>query len=196
VAAAPLSLFVAASLALAVTPGPGVAYIVARTLAEGRRAGLWSVAGVALGNLANAALAGVGLAALLALWPAALPLLRLAGGLYLIGLGVMAWRARPAPGAAAARAPLRDGFWVALLNPKTALFFAAFLPPFIDPAGSAALQSLALGALFALIAALTDALWVLAAAGVAPRLSRRAGAGRALAAAVYVALGLFTLWPR
>ena len=105
------SLFVAASFVLAVTPGPGVLFIVARTLAEGRRAGLWSVAGVALGNIVNAAAASLGLAALLALWPPALPVLRVAGGLYLVWQGIVAWRAR-APtagcragrGAAAARA--------------------------------------------------------------------------------------------
>ena len=197
---ASLTAFVAASLVLAVTPGPGVLYIVTRTLAQGRRAGLASVAGVALGNFANAAAASLGLAALFALWPPSYTLVRVAGGLYLLWLAWVAWRTPP-PGAArppmtAPRQMLRDGFFVALLNPKTALFFAAFLPSFIDPTGSALGQSLGLGALFVAIAALTDSAWVLGAGLAAPRLRRGRRAGRALSAAVYAGLGLFALWPR
>jgi threonine/homoserine/homoserine lactone efflux protein len=126
-----LAAFVAASLVLAITPGPGVLFIVARTLAEGRRAGLAAVAGVAAGNLANAVAASLGLAALLALWPPGFTLMRIGGGAYLIALGLLALRAPadPAPPAAG-----RQAFWVALLNPKTMIFFAALLPPFLDPA--------------------------------------------------------------
>ncbi len=114
------------------------------------------------------------------------------------GSASAAWRAAPstAGSQAPAAAPLRQGFVVALLNPKTALFFAAFLPPFLDPAGSAVLQSLGLGALFVAIAALTDSAWVLGAGWMASRLRRSERAGRALAAAVYIVLGLFALWPR
>ena len=110
-------------------------------------------------------------------------------------------RAAPAgPAAAAAAAPdwrraARDGFWVALLNPKTTLFFAAFLPQFIDVHGPAAAQSLLFGASFVAIAAVTDSLWVLAAARATPRLAGLGGrpaAGRYATAAVYIGLGLLT----
>lgn len=126
-----LTAFTAASLALAITPGPGVLFIVARTLAEGRAAGLCAVAGVAAGNLVNAVAASLGLAALFALWPTAFTALRWGGGLVLLWLGWAAWRP-PAPDTAA---PARQAFWVALLNPKTTLFFAALLhPSWIRPA--------------------------------------------------------------
>jgi threonine/homoserine/homoserine lactone efflux protein len=186
-----LAAFAVASLVLAITPGPGVLFIVARTLAEGRAAGLRAVAGVAAGNGANAVAASLGLAALFTLWPAAFTALRWGGGLYLLWLGWTAWRA-PAHDSAA---PLRQAFWVALLNPKTTLFFAALLPPFLDPAGSAVAQSLALAALFVAIAAGTDALYALAAGTLAHRLPGAARAGRFAAVAVYLALGLYALWP-
>jgi threonine/homoserine/homoserine lactone efflux protein len=183
--------FLLASLALALMPGPGMLYIATRTLAQGRRAGLASVAGVAMGNFANAALAAVGLAALLAAWPAALTALRWVGGLYLIWLGVSAWRRQPDAPPAAARNALRQGLWVALLNPKTTLFFAAFLPPYLDPARPALAQSLQLGALFVAIAAATDSGVVLAAQRLRRPLAARAG--RTGVAVVYAALGLFAI---
>jgi threonine/homoserine/homoserine lactone efflux protein len=183
--------FAAASLVLAVTPGPGVLFIVARTLAAGRRAGLLAVAGVAAGNFANAVAASLGLAALFALWPPAFTVVRVAGGAYLVWLGIVAWRAP----AAAPAAPGRQAFWVALLNPKTTLFFAALLPPFLDPAGSAVAQSLLLGAMFVAIAAATDSVYALAAGALAPRLAGGARWGRWIAATVYIGLGLYAAWP-
>jgi threonine/homoserine/homoserine lactone efflux protein len=209
-----LAPFAAASLALAVSPGPGVLFIVAHTLAHGRRAGLRAVAGVAAGNAANAVAASLGLAAVFAAWPPAYTAVRLAGGLVLIAMAWMAWR-RPAPGgeagpgsdapggkasgsgpaATATSFPSTTGqaFWVALLNPKTTLFFAALLPPFLDPAGSAVAQSLALSAVFVLIAAATDSLYALAASAAAPRLSGGAALGRWVAAAVYLGLGVWAV---
>jgi threonine/homoserine/homoserine lactone efflux protein len=190
--------FALASLVLAATPGPGVVYIVTRSVAQGRRAGLMSVAGVALGNLGNAMGASLGLAALLAVSSVAFTVVKLAGAAYLLYLG---WRAlRPsaiAPVDAGFAPPeagriLREGFVVALLNPKTALFFAAFLPQFMDPAASAFLQSAAFGAAFVLIAASTDTAYVLAAAAAAPALGAGSAWGRYVAAAVYLGLGLYT----
>ena len=191
--------FALASLVLAATPGPGVVYIVTRTLTQGRRAGLASVAGVALGNLGNALAASLGLAALMAVSTLAFDAVRLAGAAYLVMLGIQALRAAPlpqrfAPGPAPRwRRILRDGFVVALLNPKTALFFAAFLPQFIDPTHSAALQSVRFGAAFVAIAACTDTAYVLAAGLVAPALGKANGAsriGRRAAAAAYIGLGI------
>ena len=200
--AATLAAFAAASLVLSVTPGPGVLYVVTRTLAQGRRAGLASSAGVALGNFGNAVGASIGLAALFALSALAFTIVKWAGVAYLLWLGLQALRRPPAaapdaPRFAAPRlgAVFRDGFLVALLNPKTALFFAAFLPQFIDPAGSAIAQSIALGTLFVAIAASTDAGYVMAAHAAAPTLGR-AGRGRAwgryLTAGAYFGLAVFT----
>lgn len=206
-----LTAFLLASLVLAVTPGPGVVYVVTRTLAQGRAAWLASVLGVAIGNLGNALSAALGLAALFAVSALAFELVTLAGAAYLLWLGWRTLRAPVADGAGVAlpaTAPLvtrqvlrdvfRDGFVVALLNPKTTLFFAAFLPQFIEPAGASPMaQTLLLGGLFVLIAACTDGAYVLAAGRVAPWLARhrtRSGAaGRWIGAAIYVSLGLYAV---
>lgn len=195
--------FVVASLVLALTPGPGVLYIVARCVSQGRRAGIASLAGVAGGNLANALAAALGLAALMAVVPAAFTVVQWAGAAYLVWLGVQALRHTVAPGAAPETAPqalrtvFRDGFVVALLNPKTTLFFAAFLPQFVSPdGGSPALQSVLLGALFVAIAAATDLGYVFASTLLVPRLARLRGAsaaGRYLSAGTYFGLGIFAV---
>lgn len=196
--------FLFASLALAITPGPAVIYVLTRTLAQGRRAGLASVAGVALGNLGNALGAAVGLAALFAISSLAFSVVKYAGAAYLVYLGIKALRApEPQPGQAAEPAfgpaqagrIFRDGFVVALLNPKTAIFFAAFLPQFMDPAASAMAQSLLLGAVFVAIAAITDLMYVFAASALAPALGRMKGAGAAgryVTASAFIGLGIFT----
>jgi threonine/homoserine/homoserine lactone efflux protein len=199
-----LAAFLAASVVLAVVPGPAVLYIVARTVAQGVRVGLASVAGVALGNLGNAWAASLGIAALVAVWPRALDAMRVAGAAWLLWLAWQALRAAPrdpadpvARGAASPRRAFVDGAAVALLNPKTALFFAAFLPQFVAPGDDAtpALQAMTLSALFVAIAATTDVAWVLLAARLSPRLGPFAG-GRAAArigAAVFVALAIAAL---
>jgi threonine/homoserine/homoserine lactone efflux protein len=196
-----LAAFLLASLALAVTPGPAVIYVVTRTLAQGRRAGLASVVGVALGNLGNAIGASIGLAALFAISSLAFTVIKYAGAAYLVYLGIKAVRASDAEvaqvqfGTARLRTIFRDGFIVALLNPKTAIFFAAFLPQFMDPAGSAMLQSIALGVVFVVIASLTDTVYVMAASTIAPLLGRMRGAsaiGRYVTASAFIGLGVFT----
>jgi len=184
-----LSAFLLASLVLAIIPGPAVLYIVTRSLVQGRRSGLTSVVGVALGNLGNAIGASLGLAALFAVSSVAFTVVKYAGAAYLVYLGVQALRA-PAP-ETRAEAPrpvrlqriFRDGFLVALLNPKTAVFFAAFLPQFMDPASPAIPQGVVLGALFVGIAGITDTAYALAASTVAPVLTR---AGRLRAAGRYL----------
>ncbi|MEC3765045.1 MULTISPECIES: LysE family translocator [Cupriavidus] len=197
-----LTAFVVASLALAITPGPAVVYIVTRTLAQGRQAGLASIGAVALGNLGNAIGASLGLAVLFSVSALAFTVVKYAGAAYLIWLGVRALRGgggadggTPEVSPRSLRQVVRDGFVVALLNPKTAIFFAAFLPQFMNPAGSALAQSLALGVAFVLIAATTDACYVMAAAAVMPAL-RRAGRARALGryltGAAFIGLGVFT----
>jgi threonine/homoserine/homoserine lactone efflux protein len=192
--------FLLATLVLAVTPGPGVVYIVARTLAQGRAAGLASVAGVALGNLGNALGAAIGLAALFAVSSLAFAVVKYAGAAYLVFLGIRALQRPAATVPATFQAPrlrriLRDGVLVALLNPKTALFFAAFLPQFMDPARPAVAQAALLGGVFVLVAATTDIAYVLAASVVGPAFvgaRRGAAASRYLSAATFIGLGLFT----
>jgi len=190
--------FLVASLVLAITPGPGVTYIVTRSIAQGRAAGLASVLGVALGNLGNGIGAAVGLAILFARIPTAYDVVRIAGALYLALLGVLALRA-PAMKkdattlASSSLAIVRDGFFVALLNPKTALFFAAFLPQFV--ATPSALEAALYAASFVAIAAVTDAGYALAASRIAPMLKsdRAAAVMRWAPACVYFALAILAL---
>src|SRR5271155_1602925 len=173
-----LSAFLVASFILAVTPGPGVFYIVTRSAASGRRHGLASVAGVAIGNLANAIGASAGLAALFSVSTVAFTVVKYAGALYLAYLGVQALRgadtaraqqrATPAP----LRRVFRDGFVVALLNPKTAIFFAAFLPQFMSSETASLMQSAALGSMFVAIAAVTDSAYAVSAAKLGPVLGQ------------------------
>jgi len=196
-----LSAFVLASLVLAIIPGPAVLYIVTRSLVQGRRSGLTSVVGVALGNLGNAIGASLGLAALFAVSSVAFTVVKYAGAAYLVYLGVQALRA-PAPETRAEASPpvrlqriFRDGFLVALLNPKTAVFFAAFLPQFMDPALPAIPQGFLLGALFVGIAGITDTAYALTASTVAPLLARAGrlrAAGRYLFGGTFIGLGVLT----
>ena len=218
-----ITAFLLASLILAVTPGPAVVYLLTRTLAHGRHAGFASLAGIALGNFGNALGASIGLAALFAASTFAFTAVKLAGALYLIYLGIRTLIAAPAgppllqPEAPSAGSVFRAGFLVAMLNPKTAIFFAAFLPQFIDPsAGSPMVQSVLLGGLFVVIAASTDAVYVLVASRVAQRRGSAAGmtgnahsaeaaaievqgrfaelgrSGRYLASASFIGLGIWT----
>ncbi|MDD2701445.1 MAG: LysE family translocator [Sideroxydans sp.] len=194
-----LSAFLLASLILAVTPGPGVLYIVTRSLVQGRRCGLVSVAGVALGNLGNALAASLGLAALFAVSSLAFSIVKFAGALYLIHLGVRMLRNAPAdatvcmPEHEPTGRIFRDGFVVALLNPKTTLFFAAFLPQFLSGEAAPVFQGMLLGSIFVTVAAVTDSLYALAAGAAAPvlhsfsirRAARYSGGG------LYIGLGIF-----
>lgn len=200
----PLPLFLAflvASFALAITPGPGVLYIVTRSLGQGRKAGLASVAGVALGNLGNALGASLGLAALFAVSSTAFTIVKFAGAFYLFALGISTLRntgesASPSEmSSPSATRILRDGFLVALLNPKTTLFFAAFLPQFLGEAAGTPVRCLTLGVLFVLIAATTDSLYAMLAGFIAPFLKNMKSAGslgRYVSGTIYMGLGLLT----
>jgi threonine/homoserine/homoserine lactone efflux protein len=188
--------FCVASLVLVAVPGPAIAYLVTRALADGRRGGLASVLGVEAGTLVHVAAAAIGLSALVASQPGALLVLRWAGVAYLLWMALQAFRSRGAasPGVERPATTARQAFWqgltVEVLNPKTALFFVAFLPQFVDPAhGSAATQILVLGGAFVLIAGVCDTAWVLGATLARRRLRVKAdGALRSTTALVYVAL--------
>lgn len=193
--------FVAASLILAITPGPGVLYIVTRSLTQGRHAGLASVGGVALGNLGNAIGASLGLAALFAVSSIAFTAVKYCGALYLVYLGVRMLRFplstvhAKALSSTPVRRIFRDGFFVALLNPKTAVFFGAFLPQFMAAGTAPILQAVTLGALFVAIAAITDALYAIAAGTLSLMITHVRGVSmfsRYLAGCTYIGLGIGT----
>jgi threonine/homoserine/homoserine lactone efflux protein len=196
-----LGLFVAAALALLLVPGPAVLYIVARSIDQGRAAGLVSVLGVHLGSLVHVAAAAVGLSSLLVSSAVAFSVVKYAGAAYLIYLGVRALIAREEPEDVEVRAAplgklLRQGAVVNILNPKTALFFLAFLPQFVDPnAGHVALQLVFLGLVFVALGLVTDSLYALAAGAAGEWLrSNRVyvGARRWVSGTVFIGLGLAT----
>jgi threonine/homoserine/homoserine lactone efflux protein len=143
-------LFLAAALVVAITPGPGIFYIVARTLAGGRTEGLASSVGLGLGGLVHVLAGAVGLSALVMASAEAFTLLKIAGGLYLVWLGIKTWREARVVGptqvqTTGARRAFREGIVVEALNPKTAAFFLAFIPQFIDPSANIAAQFVVLG---------------------------------------------------
>jgi threonine/homoserine/homoserine lactone efflux protein len=192
--------FCAAALALAVVPGPAVLYIVAQSVDQGRLAGLVSALGIGVGGLVHVLAATIGLSSLLASSATAFTIVKYAGAAYLVILGIRRLLSRETAEAEVARIPRTrrrlfvDGVVVNVLNPKTALFFIAFLPQFVDPeAGTAGLQIFALGLIFVVIALSSDSLWALA-AGTAGAWLRRSrwylGVKRWVTGLVFVGLGL------
>jgi threonine/homoserine/homoserine lactone efflux protein len=172
-------LFALASVVLLITPGPAVLYIVARSVAQGRRAGLVSVLGIHLGTIFHILAAAAGLSALVMSSALAFAVVKYAGAGYLIWIGIQTLLAKD-PQAAAPDAALpslrrvfRDGFVVNLFNPKTAIFFLAFLPQFIAPErGGVFWQILILGFTFMGLGILSDGAFALA-AGTAGDFLRR-----------------------
>jgi len=194
-----LALFVGAALLLLVVPGPSVLYIVTQSVSYGRRAGISSVAGITTGTLVHIAAATVGLSALLASSALAFDMVKYLGAAYLIAVGI-----RRLAGLEREQAPYprrtrdlgrlyRQGIVVNVLNPKTALFFLAFLPQFVEPTrGAAWVQILALGLLFAALGFLSDSVWAAVAGTLGERLRRSArfpAVQRYVSGSVFVGLG-------
>jgi threonine/homoserine/homoserine lactone efflux protein len=194
---ATLALFTGAALALIVVPGPAVLYVVAQAVDQGRRAGLVSAAGIATGGTVHVLAATVGLSSLLVSSATLFEAVKLAGAVYLVYLGVRRLVTRvleepverePRPH----RTLFRGGVVVNVLNPKTALFFLAFLPQFVDPdRGAAWLQIGIFGVTFVLLAWLSDSLYALAAGTAAHRLRSRAfhAVQRWVSGSIFVVLG-------
>ena len=192
--------FCGATLALLVVPGPAVLYIVTRSIHQGRRAGLVSVLGIHLGTLVHVAAATVGLSALLVSSAIAFSIVKYAGAAYLIGIGLFTLLSRRSDGEIALggertlRRIFAQGVVVNVLNPKTALFFLAFLPQFIDPdRGHASIHIAVLGLTFVALGLVTDSLWALAAgsAGDVLRRSRHfVRVQRYVSGSVFVGLGV------
>jgi threonine/homoserine/homoserine lactone efflux protein len=194
------TLFVAAMLALNLTPGPDMLYIIARSSGEGAAAGVVSALGIATGALVHLAAVLLGVASLLTTVPLAYDVMRMTGAAYLIYLGVRALAARRAalearsvPRATPGRI-YRQGVITNVLNPKVALFFAAFLPQFADPSrGPVLRQLLLLGLLFNVSGTVVNlaVAWLAARAGDSMR--RRVGPALVLervTGVVFIALGL------
>ncbi|HEU4539643.1 MAG TPA: LysE family translocator [Jiangellaceae bacterium] len=195
-----VAVFAAAVVVFAAVPGPAVFYVVTRSVSQGRRAGVVSAASIAAGTFVHAVAATLGLSALLASSAAAFSVVKYAGAAYLIYLGVKAFRSRPA-GESGPEVPVqslwqvfREGWIVAVLNPKTALFFLAFMPQFVDPArGPVALQLMVLGLLLVVIAAASDTSYALLTGSVSGWLRSRAHLlrrGRLVTGGAYITLGV------
>ncbi len=191
--------FAAASIVLLLIPGPAVTYIVNRSVSSGRSVALASVGGVAVGNFMHVLAATVGLSAILATSAAAFTIVKWLGAAYLIGVGIKTLLTRPEKlDAGVVRTSYRraftQGFVIATLNPKVALFFLSFLPQFIDPdRGAAWVQSLVLGSMFVILGGITDSTWALVASAVRDALLR----GRAMpfirryvSGSIFVGLGI------
>jgi threonine/homoserine/homoserine lactone efflux protein len=199
---ASLTVFVLAALALLLVPGPAVLYIVARSVDQGRTAGMVSVVGVGLGSMVHVAAAAFGLSALLVQSAVAFRTVKYLGAAYLIYLGIrrLAGGGDDIVRANGASRTLRriffQGIWVNVLNPKTALFFFAFLPQFVNvDAGSVGLQILFLGTLLVTMGIVTDGAYALAAGTLGGWLKSRPQvitAQRWFAGGVFISLGVAT----
>jgi threonine/homoserine/homoserine lactone efflux protein len=200
-----LALFTLAAVTLLVIPGPAVLYIVTRSVDQGRAAGLASVCGIHVGTLVHVAAAAMGLSALLVSSATAYHAVRWLGAAYLIWLGVRRLLAKDEPsgsgkGPDASRLGLRrifaQGVVVNVLNPKTALFFFAFLPQFVDTSrGSVPFQVLVFGVAFVLLGLVSDGAYAVAASAGAGWLRRRprvARASRLVSGGVLISLGVTT----
>ncbi len=195
-----LPAFLLSALVLLLVPGPAVLYIVTRSVAQGRRAGLASVLGIECGSLCHSVAAAFGLSALLAASALAFAVVKYLGAAYLVYLGVRTLVSRAPSVSAEELHPMslagltRKGFLVNLLNPKTALFFYAFLPQFVEPGrGSPVVQILLLGGLFMLLATITDSTYALVSSGIRGLLTGSrifARAQKYVSGAVYISLGV------
>ena len=197
-----LYLFMGAALALLLIPGPAVLYITARSANQGRVAGLVSVFAIETANFLQVVAAALGLSAILLSSALAFDIVKYLGAAYLIYLGIRKLLASDAglENEKVQRESLSQVYWqgfaVNILNPKTALFFFAFLPQFVDPAkGSVTAQTLLLGAIFVGMAIITDSMYALLASSLAEKLTgnKRFQKGqRYFAGLVYIGLGITT----
>ena len=194
-------LFLAAAILLNLTPGPDTAYILGRTIAQGREAGIASALGISLGSIFHTCAAALGLSAILATSAIAFGAIKLLGGAYLIFLGIKMILDRrkqlSLPSSFRRRttsAAFRQGILTNILNPKVALFFLAFLPQFIDPGSNAKIAAfISLGLTFVT----TGTIWCLVLAWFASAFSERLRANETVvqwlnrtAGALFVFLGV------
>ena len=194
------AIYIPAALVLLAIPGPAVLYVIATSVEGGRRAGLLSVAGVHVGSIVHVAAACAGLSALIVSSAIAFSTVKYVGAAYLVFIGIKKLLDKDDPPEEIPRPPrsgrriFTQGIVVNVLNPKTALFFLAFLPQFVDPdRGPVALQAAVLGASFVVLAVLSDSTYAVVAAALAGRVrgSRRAQqVRRYVSGTIFVALGV------
>ncbi len=201
---APLAIFLVAALALNISPGPDMLYVISRSLGQGRRAGIVSALGIGAGTLVHTFVAAIGLSAILLSLPIAYELIRYAGAAYLVYLGLRMLlvknigRATSEPGGStnnySLRSLFRQGVTTNVLNPKVALFFLAFLPQFVDQSkGAVALQMILLGLLFDTSGTSVNVIVATLAGRVSDSLKNRSGFSRFQKigpACILIALGL------
>lgn len=194
-----LTAFSVAALILFIVPGPAVLYVVSRSMTGGRKAGLVSVLGLHAGSVVYVIAAMAGLTAILVRSTAAFTAVKWAGALYLIYLGVRTLLADDdaddlrTVGEGGLRRAFTQGFIVNLLNPKTAIFFVAFVPQFVDPAEPPATQILVLGILFIILGTLSDSAYALVAGSVGSALQEKSAWRRGrrwVSGTIYLALGV------
>ena len=196
------ALFLVAALALLVVPGPAVVYIVAQSIDQGRVAGLVSTLGIGTGGLLHVAAAAIGLSALLVSSAEAYALVKYAGAAYLVFLGVRRLLGRDEPADPSMRKPkslsrlFRQGVVVNVLNPKTALFFFAFLPQFVHvDEGAVGAQIAVLGLIFILLGLLSDGTYAVVAGTLSRHLrgsARVLRVQRYVSGTIFVSLGVLT----
>ncbi len=194
-----LAIFIGASLVLLLTPGPAVVYIVARGVSQGWRAGVTSALAVGGGNFVHALAATAGLSALLVASAEAFTIVKWAGAAYLVWIGVRTLlgsdtKSEEAPPPQPLSRIARQGFVVAVLNPKTAIFFLAFVPQFVNPShGPVAWQFLILGTLFAILGIVTDNAYGVLAGALQGLVTQRRAAqrpARLVTGTLYLGLGV------
>ncbi len=189
------AVFVPAALVLLAIPGPAVLYVVATSVEGGRRNGLLSVAGVHLGSLVHVTAAVAGLSALIVSSAIAFSTVKYVGAAYLILVGIKKWLGRDEAAEPVERPPrsglriFTQGVVVNVLNPKTALFFLAFLPQFVDRDRTVWTQIAVLGLCWVVLGLLSDGTWALAGGTVGALLRRRRRAVRYVSGGIYVGLG-------
>ena len=202
IASSQLYFFMGAALALLLIPGPAVLYITARSASQGRMAGIVSVLAIETANFLQAVAAALGLSAILLSSALAFDVVKYLGAAYLIYLGIrkLITKDDGKENEEVKRESLSriywQGFFVNILNPKTALFFFAFLPQFVDPTkGNVIGQNLMLGAIFVGMALVTDTMYALVASSLAAKLAgnkKFQKGGRVFAGLVYIGLGITT----
>jgi len=199
---ASLAIFVAASLALLIIPGPAVLYIVARSLEQGRVAGVVSMLGVNFASVVHVVFAALGLSALIMSSAILFSVIKYLGAIYLIYIGIRTILSKTETARVQPVRTMRlgkvftQGFIVNMLNPKTALFFLAFLPQFVDPArGSVVMQILLLGLIFIVLAVLSDGLYAMVAGTAKQMMSGNrllTHAQKYLTGLIFIGLGVTT----
>lgn len=201
-----LHVFLLAALILLLTPGPAVLYIIARSMDQGRLAGFVSVLSIEVGNSFHVLAAALGLSAIILSSALAFTVIKYLGAAYLVYLGLRRLFARDQTPQItdfqqrSLKRVFSQGVLVAILNPKTALFFLAFLPQFVDPYnGSVTMQLLTLGGMFVMMAIFTDSMYALLASTAGGWLKRNGSflrAERYVVGSVYIGLGMTAVLAR